>query len=547
MSEVPFNPILELGWQLTKGEACRHHVLINRKVETIQEADQWWEAFDECPEEARREHLRFLAKNDLYFLLVYILLSPTDGEKLKRPWHFKIIRETQRNLWGIIDIGTRGSGKSLRKTFGLLIQEILRDPEGTHCILSHNRSTAHSFLKPVKEVFEKNDLLLELFPDVLYKNPRAESPSWSIGSGISVRRESISRPEATIEAYGLVDGLPTRKHYTRIWYDDIQQAPESPYMIEKINDLLQTSMGLSAEKPPVWTMTGVFFRGGSIYETLAEREFGLMRVRPAVNQDGSSGIWTDEEVAATKKLVTPGVWACEYLVDPTVKAQGEGFEETWLGYHEGIGSIGPKGVDLQSCHVYIIVDPGFGKKGKGSKTSINVVALTPFKKYCWVDGVLGSMNIIQRGEWTMKLHRQYQPLKVGYEHYGLQGDIDYIKKLQQDEGYFFEVIPLTTPKLDKDDRIPWLMPEFKNGDFLIPKSIPKRRVGDEEIDIIKYFIDKEYKVWPATKFKDILDCLSWIKWKDFGASFPEGYDDLSIKRKRLDWDETESGGSWMVS
>ena len=57
---------------------------------------------------------------------------------------------------------------------------------------------------------EGNDTLKSWFPDVLYENPFRESPKWSEDDGIVVKRKTNPK-EATVEAWGLVDGQPTSR------------------------------------------------------------------------------------------------------------------------------------------------------------------------------------------------------------------------------------------------------------------------------------------------------------------------------------------------
>jgi hypothetical protein len=90
--------------------------------------------------------------------------------------------------------------------------EHLNDPEITVGIFSHTRPIAKAFLRQIKREFETNEQLKALFPEILYANPAAESPKWSEDEGITVKRSSNPK-EATVEAWGLVDGQPTSKHY----------------------------------------------------------------------------------------------------------------------------------------------------------------------------------------------------------------------------------------------------------------------------------------------------------------------------------------------
>ena len=112
--------------------------------------------------------------------------------------------------------------KSTIITFGYSIFRILNDPEVTIGIFSHTRPAAKGFLDWIKREFESNALLLECFPDILYANPQKESPRWSLDDGIIVKRQTNPK-ECTVEAWGLVDSMPTGRHYSERVYDDVSE------------------------------------------------------------------------------------------------------------------------------------------------------------------------------------------------------------------------------------------------------------------------------------------------------------------------------------
>jgi len=119
-----------------------------------------------------------------------------------------------------LDLWFREGYKSTIITFALTIQDILNDPEITIGLASHTRPIAKAFMRQIKREFEGNETLKSWFPDILYANPQKESPKWSEDEGIVVIRKSNPK-EATIEAWGVVDGQPTSKHYKLLVYDDI--------------------------------------------------------------------------------------------------------------------------------------------------------------------------------------------------------------------------------------------------------------------------------------------------------------------------------------
>src|SRR5262249_45762129 len=105
-------------------------------------------------------------------------------------------------------------------SFAGVIQEIIRDPEITIGIFSHTSSVARAFLSQIKRELESNRDLQQLFPEVFYADPARDSTSWSVDNGLIVKRKSNPK-EATCEAHGLVDGMPTSKHFRLMLFDDV--------------------------------------------------------------------------------------------------------------------------------------------------------------------------------------------------------------------------------------------------------------------------------------------------------------------------------------
>ena len=164
-------------------------------------------------------HYRNLARTDLFFLLRYTL-KRTD---LDHDWLFDRCREVEQQPDGHLDLWAREHYKSTIITFGLTIQNILQSHgenplpewdgrEPTFGLFSHTRPIAKGFLRQIKQEFEANEHLKHFFPDILYENPKKDAPKWSEDDGIILKRQGNPK-ESTVEAWGLVDGQPTGKHF----------------------------------------------------------------------------------------------------------------------------------------------------------------------------------------------------------------------------------------------------------------------------------------------------------------------------------------------
>lgn len=127
-------------------------------------------------------------------------------------------------------------------TFAGSIQEILIDPEVCIVIFSNTKDIARPFLVQIKEEFETNEKLKALYPDVLYDQPSKQASLWS-NEGIIVKRKGNPK-ESTVEAHGLINALPTGKHFPVMVYDDAinERNVTNPEQIRKAKERVELSM-----------------------------------------------------------------------------------------------------------------------------------------------------------------------------------------------------------------------------------------------------------------------------------------------------------------
>ena len=164
----------------------------------------------------KRSLLRHLCRTDLFFLIWYGL----NRKDIFHSWLLERCQEVQEKPNGYLDLWAREHYKTAIISFGKSIQDILSshgdDPlqhwngrEVTIGIFSCTRPLAKRVLRQIKYEAEHNNVLKELFPDIFWENPHKEAPKWSEDDGIVFKRKS-NPAEATVEAWGVVDGQPTR-------------------------------------------------------------------------------------------------------------------------------------------------------------------------------------------------------------------------------------------------------------------------------------------------------------------------------------------------
>jgi len=452
---------------------------------------------------------RKLCLEDLFFLLVYTL----HRDDCDRDWIFEKIKEVEANPDGHLDLWAREHYKSTIITFGLTVQDILKDPEITVGIFSHTRPIAKGFLRQIKREFESNKALYNLFPDILWDNPQREAPKWSEDDGIIVRRKS-NPVESTVEAFGLVDGQPISRHYRLRVYDDIvtRESCTSPDMIKKTNESWELSLNLGTDGG-VSRYTGTRYHYNDTYRLIMDRGAASPRIYPATIDGKVAGkpVLLHPDVLAEKRRdMGPYVFGCQMLLDPKAD-EVQGFKEQWLKFWPCN--------HFTNFNKIILCDPANEKKKSNDYTVFLVVGLGEDLNYYIIDMIRDRLSLTERSNILFKLHREFNPQFVGYEKYGKDSDIEHYESIMNRDNYRFGITPFGG-KLGKEDRIRTLIPLFEQGRIFVPDRLLKTNYERVTEDLVQAFIREEYLSFPVAPHDDMLDCLARLTDPDCYRNFP---------------------------
>ena len=420
-------------------------------------------------EEFERRCLAELGRKDRFFLLRYVL----GRMDMEHPWLYERVREVEAAPDAYLDLWARDHRKSSIITVGGGIQEILKDPNTTIAIFSHTKPIAKSFLAMIKREFEVNEKLLRLYPDVLWANPAKESPTWALDAGIVVKRTRNTK-ESSIEAWGMVDGQPTGKHFDLRIYDDVV-VPESvttPDQVAKTTAAWELSDNLGTAHGRKWHV-GTRYSFADTYQAILERKALKPRIYPATKDgrpDGEPVLLTPEQWSEKKVIQGPATIACQMLQNPLAGQQAM-FNAMDIMRWE---------VRPATLNVYILVDPARSMKKGSANTAMAVIGVDAGRNKYLLDGFNHRMDLKKRWENTRDLRRKWtqqpgvQGVYVGYEAYGAQADLDYFQEQMVIENNGFPIEELKWPRdtePSKDDRVQRLGPDFRAHKFYLPNVI----------------------------------------------------------------------------
>jgi phage terminase large subunit-like protein len=448
-----------------------------------------------------------------------------------------------------IDLWFREGWKSTFLTFARPLWELVLNKEERICIFSHTRNMAKSHMMKIKLEMENNEILWSAFPEIFFKNPKSTAPKWSEDDGLYVKSK---RNEPAVEAWGLIEKMPTGKHFTIRIYDDIitETAVMTKGQIEKVQRQYRLSEALGT-RGGTKRIIGTRYSHKDLYGELLKSKKWTSRIYPAeVNEDGTAMRGGTPIYKTTEELDnmydTMGAWiySAQMLQNPTADGMRK-FARAWL-----------RTWDLKTrrpyMNIYILVDPATTIGETTDYTCMTVIGTDYMRNYWVLDMMRDKIELGDKWTALRDLVIKWRPMAVGYEKMGAgASDIQYYNMKMEEEGVNFYIIPLPNYKNKNDVRIAELQPLFERGRIIVPDAIPYTDKNGEFHDLIAEFVEEEYTKFPLMEHDDMFDCLANILAPEMEIFFPTRRDGEHLRGMHdveNNWWEEDDGetGSWMA-
>ena len=298
-------------------------------------------------------------------------------------------------------------------------------------------------------------------------------------------------------------------------YDDVvtQESVGTPDTMAKTLSRWELSDNLGT-KDGIARHVGTRYHANDAYGHMMQRAAVVPRLHPATEDGKAEGepVFLSRELLQRKRRVQ-GVYtfACQQLLNPTADSAMGFHPEWWQTYR-----VQPP---RQRMNVYILVDSASKKKRESDYTAFAVIGLADDNCYYLLDAVRDRLNLKQRADTAMRLHRQWKPLRFGWEEYGLQADIEYLREVQERESYRFTVVRLGG-RLGNEDRVRRLIPAHEELRWWYPETLPYRDWEGSTIDLARILREEEFVPFPVGVHVDLLDAMSRVHDEDMHAQFP---------------------------
>lgn len=529
------------------------------KPETVEQYRELWRYLSSLEQTRPDDYLEALSMwflQDLYFGLRYVLATKhwvrRDGTHgVERQFVIDQARQVEAGTNLVVDLWAREHFKSSLKSYANHIRRLMCDPNLTICIMSYKYGAAAKFLRKIKFELETNHLLMRMFPGKLWLDPKREAPKWGERDGLVLPRDT-NPTEASVEAHGLLDGMPVGSHFAIVSYDDVvtRENVTNADQIEKLNESFDLSLALGREDGSCFEGTGTNYSLDDTYQYMIEQhgwEARRVPCCPISNEfplgDIDNGVLYGPEYLASKRQADSFVWACQWLVSPAA-GQQNAFKLDNLRFYSRPADEMAKGTNK-----YILVDPA-GEKKKGSDFTVMwVVGLGADQNYYVLDGVYDRLDVWGRVGRLFDLVFRWRPFEVRYEKYSMQADVQVINREMEERKHYFNIVEVGGNVAKRDRIASNLGPIVSKRRLILPTSMVRINARGEAVDLVAMFLD-QFNRFPSSRYDDALDAMARIEQPDMPLCWPvagervvgDSYD--RAEQEQIDR-EISGGVSWM--
>ena len=418
-----------------------------------------------------------------------ILCTEFLGLEIK-PLHEELLR-FQFKYNETLQLVYRGAGKSTVCTVAKCIHLLLKNPNLRILIASRTQTKAESFLREIKNHFESNRRLQEVFGT--YYDPKLVN-KWD-NKEIDVLPRTKFTKESSVSTVGVTGNL-VGVHVDVLLLDDLEDEASTitQYMREKTRNWYYQTLDPILEPPDPDVphrgerhLVGTRYHYADLYGHLIENEFeNRHHVIKALNEKGQSP-WPEkfppswfEEKRKKSGLI---IFGCQYLCS-TEAMKGEIFEYDNCQLIEN-ANIPDK------LKIFMGVDLAISENDKADHFAIVVIGKDSNANYYVLDHFDGQLRFGEQTKKIITFYNKYDPIRCAIETNAYQA-AQYQNLKDTVEG-----IRLKAIKTDKDK----ISRAWKLSAIFEDKKMFFKKTGNVHLLI------EQLVLFPGHRYKDLFDAL----------------------------------------
>jgi phage terminase large subunit-like protein len=445
----------------------------------------------------KKKAIRIAILTDLYFLVKFVF----GYWWLCYEPHKEFCEEIEKDKSNSLYLLPRGHCKTQIFNTGHTLQCYLKQPKEPIGIFCDIQKRASWKLRPLKYQLETNKCLKECFPDILYQEPKRESPMWNQEEIILPGHDG--RQEPSVGVYGL-DNQPTSLHFPRIKGDDLvtDKSVTTAEQLKKNIDSYGLMRSSILQASGNIQICGTIYDDGDLHRTLEDSGIYKIYKRPAEWKENGERktLWPVQygpdklDDIKSDPAVSVYIYSCNYLLDPAPEDENAFFQLNWFPRYKKLPD---------RLQFYAAADLAVTEKETSCETSIAIVGvdhkneiyLAEIKKGHW-----GSIEIINN---ILDTQREYKPLLFTIEAENIARTIMPFLKLKMREENVWPNLEMLLPAGDKIAKARPFQGRSKEGAIHLPFK-------DENSPGWLFDLLYQIRKFPRAKDKDIIDSIALL-------------------------------------
>jgi len=448
------------------------------------------------------KEMRKLAKESLFFLARGVL----GFDQVTDHFHMDVCSFLESDHKRKLLCLPRGFLKTTLGSKARPIQVSLQNPGVAQLIVCQQHDNARKILGDIRELWERNMLLRELFPELVPKTDR----KWNSDEACLARpRGTFSQQESTYESAGIGTQLQSR-HYDKIYADDLIVAKKdqvtgtwmqpSEEDIQKAIGWHQMTWGLLRNvKTSEYMQIMTRWCPNDLYDYLTKNEPRTWKVMLRGALDSSGEPLFPEKYS---KEVLENILASQGMYKYSTQYLSSPVDDSSLIFKDLYGVYMKDEMPALSSFKLIgaACDPAIGQKRTNHPSAIAVGGLMEDGRRYVLDMFSGRVTPSELVAKIIQLWRKWRFKRFVVEVVAYQEALKYALEevFHKEGGTLFRIVPVRPgTNQSKSARIEGMQPSFKAGWWYVRNDLRELR---EELD-----------QYPFSTFRDSLDALAWLQ------------------------------------